>query len=100
MGFVDFIEAWWRSVWALVASSGVAARFQRSDEDRPNPSCSLNLRRNDVEVDLVVWESGEAELAIVEGKREVLEKHFEDIRNSEELGELLSRVVGIAAHKD
>src|SRR5689334_9889057 len=94
---VDFIEAWWLSVRALVESTGVIGRFERSATNRPNPSCALNLRRNALETDLLVWESGEAELAVVELDGSVTQQHFEDIRKQPDLGMVLSRLVAMAS---
>lgn len=92
---MDFIEVWWRSVRAVLESAGVATRFERSPDDRLNPSCSLNLRRDDVEADLVVWESGEAELVVVEADGSVIRRHFDDLRNRQDLDAALSRLAAI-----
>jgi hypothetical protein len=59
MSALDFVEAWWLSVHARLESYGVLGRFEKSPSDRPNPSCSLNLRRGEQEADLLgVWRSG------------------------------------------
>lgn len=97
MNILDYIEVWWHSVRELVESAGVTARFERSPDTRPNPSCSLNLRRNDLEADLVVWESGEAELAVVEANGSVSQRHFDDLRNSRDLDAALSRLTAMAS---
>jgi hypothetical protein len=92
MTLLDFVEAWWLSVRALLEANGVVGRFERSPINRPNPSCVLNLRRNEMEVDLLVWESGEAELAIIEpgGSNQ---QHFDDIRTTPNLSTILSNLV-------
>src|ERR1700753_592015 len=66
MSLIDFLETWWLSIQPLFESVGVIGRFERSPVDRPNPSCALNLRRKESETDLLLWESGEAELATVD----------------------------------
>ena len=96
MTVVDFIEVWWLSFRGLLESAGVDCRFERSSSDRLNPSCSLNLRRNAIEADLLVWESGEAELAMAEPDGSVNQQHFEDVRNTKDLGVILSRCVALA----
>lgn len=96
MNILDFIEVWWRSIRAVLESAGVTARFERSPDTRPNPSCSLNLRRHDLEADLVVWESGEAELAVVDSDGSVSKRHFDDLRNRQDLDVALSRLAAIA----
>lgn len=96
MNILDFIEVWWCSVRATLESAGVTGRFERSPDTRPNPSCSLNLRRGGLEADLVVWESGEAELAVVEADGSVSQSHFDDLRNRRDLDVILSRLAAIA----
>lgn len=96
MTILDFIEAWWISLSQLLEANGVIGRFERSPTDRPNPSCSLNLHRGNLEVDLLVWASGEAELATVAPDGSILQKHFDDVRKHRVLGELLSPAAGLA----
>ena len=71
----------------------VAGRFELSPTNRPNPSCVLTLRRNEVEADLLVWESGEAELAIIESGGSINQQHFADIRTPPDLSTILSNLV-------
>src|SRR5215475_5798596 len=92
MSVLDFVEAWWLSVRAILEAAGVVIRFDRPPGARLNPSCSLNLRHDELEADLLVWDSGEAELVIVEAGGSVKQKHFDDIRNPQDLGEALSRL--------
>jgi len=93
---IDFIEIWWRSVSGLFESRGVAGQFERSPIDRLNPSCSLNLRRGELEIDLIVWESGEAELAIVESDGSVRQQHFDDLKEPTELESVLVKLSSLA----
>ena len=95
MSLVDFMEAWWLSLQPLLESAGIVGRFERSPLNRPNPSCALNLRRLDVEADLVVWDSGEAELATMERNGSTNQQHFDDIRVPPNLSIILSSVVSI-----
>ena len=96
MSLMDFMEAWWLSVRPLLEVAGVVGRFDRSPIDRPNPSCALNLRRHEMEADLLVWESGEAELATSERGGSTDQQHFDDIRRPGKLSAILSRVVCLA----
>jgi hypothetical protein len=89
---VDVVEAWWLSVRALLEAAGVVGHFERSPLNRLNPSCVLNLRRNEMEADLMVWESGEAELATIERDGSVNQQHFDDIRTPAQLSMILSRL--------
>jgi hypothetical protein len=54
------------------------------------------LRRGDLEADLMVWDSGEAEFAVGEVDGSVSQKHFDDIRNRQDLGSVLSRLALMA----
>jgi hypothetical protein len=96
MTILDFIEAWWLSVQALLESGGVVCHFERSPDSRLNPSCSLNLRRNEIEADLLVWESGEVELSVMEADGTVKQQHFDDIRRQPDLGVVLSQLTALA----
>lgn len=92
---LDFIEVWWRSTKTILESHGLAGKFERSSSDQLNPSCSLNLRRKDAEVDFLVWESGEAELATREADGAVTQLHLDDVRNRQSLELVLSRLVAL-----
>ena len=92
MHIFDVLEAWLRSMEVSLDASGVIARFDRSSVDRPNPSWCLNLRCNDHEADLLVWESGEAELAVGVVDGSVSQMHFDDVRNRTDLATVLSQL--------
>lgn len=97
MNILDFVEAWWNSVQELLEAVGVAGRFERSAASVLNPSCSINLRRDALETDLVVWESGEAELAVTSADGIVSQEHFDDLRDLRSLASILSRMVKAVA---
>lgn len=97
MNILDFVEAWWRSVQALLESVGVVGRFERSAGSVLNPSCTINLRRDALEADLVVWDSGEAELAVTGVDGAVSQEHFDDLRNPHSMAAVLSRMVKAVA---
>lgn len=92
MHIFDVLEAWQLSMEASLSAFGVIARFDRSS-DMPNPSCCLNLRRDNSEADLVVWESGEAEFVVGQPGESISQTHFDDLRNRIELSEVLSKLV-------
>jgi hypothetical protein len=97
MNVIDFIEVWWLSLQVVLEPTGVVGRFERSRGDRLNPSCSLSLHRNELQADLVVWESGEAELSVVETDGSTKQHHFEDIRKQPSLRVVLLRLVALAS---
>ena len=92
MNILDVVEVWWRALHAAFETLGVLARFERSPVGRLNPSCCLNLRFNSREADLLIWESGEAELAIVEVDGTVSQAHFDDVRTQVGLTAVLSQL--------
>lgn len=96
MTIIDFIETWWISVASLLDAHGVVGKFERSPVDRLNSSCSLNLRCGNLEVDILVWASGEAELAMAAPDGSIQQKHFNDVRKDAALAEVLSYAAGLA----
>jgi hypothetical protein len=52
----------------------------------------LNLRRDDQEVDLLIWESGEAELAVGKVEEGISQVHFDDANDRTGLAEILSKL--------
>lgn len=93
MTVLDSVEVWLRSSISWLEAAGVVVHFDRPDADRLNPSCVLNLRREDLEVDLIVWESGEAELALVGRDGEVEQEHLENLADVGSLVGVLQRVL-------
>jgi hypothetical protein len=81
----------------LLEVAGVVGRFERSPINRPNPSCVLNLRRNELEADLVAWESGEAELATTEHNGSINQQHFDEMRTPADLSMILSRLINVVS---
>ncbi len=92
MHIFDVFEAWLCSMERQLVASGVAARFDCSSVDRSDPSWCLNLRRNDEEADLLIWESGQAELAVGVVDGSVSQLHFDDMRNRADLALVLSKL--------
>ncbi|HEY2532156.1 MAG TPA: hypothetical protein VGJ20_30225 [Xanthobacteraceae bacterium] len=94
MSLVDFVEAWWLSVRPLLEAAGVVGRFSRwSDDGGMNPSCVLTFRRNELEIDLAIWEFGAAELGTIERGGSINQQHFDDVRTPTDFGMILSRFI-------
>ena len=55
----------------------------------------MHFRRDQREADLLVWESGEAELAIAGIDGNVVQEHFEDLNDSELLSVVLRRLLHV-----
>jgi hypothetical protein len=96
MSFLDLVEAWFKSTRNLLEMAGVAATCSRSDDTRSKPSCALNLQRGHREADLVLWNTGEGELALVQSDGSVTQEHLE-IQTIDALGMLLERMVNAVA---
>lgn len=93
MHVFDVLEAWLASMAGSLASADVNVRFIRSPADRPNPSCSLSLCHDDHELDLVIWESGEAELTVGDVNGQFNQMHLTDTHSRVGLAELLSHLL-------
>lgn len=100
MQVFDVFEAWLSSMRTCISESGAVADFARSPIDRPNPSCSLNIRQNEREMDLLVWESGEAEISVGSMDGAIKQIHFDNVRDKEELSALLCEMVGFVIHNE
>jgi hypothetical protein len=97
MHIFDIIEIWFHSMTVFLDAANVVARFDRSREDHKNSFCNLNIRHNDREVDLLIWEAGQAELVIGEVGGPVNQRHFDDVKNKAELLAVLSTLVEFVA---
>ena len=92
MNILDVIYVWFTTMKAVFFEFSAVTRYEESPTDRPNPSCSMNIRLKDREADLVVWSSGEAELVIGEIGDVVEQVHFDDLKNRDSLLSVLSRL--------
>jgi hypothetical protein len=79
MNITEVVEIWMRSLRAIFEAAGVEVMYKRSPPERPNPSFALNLRRGTLEADLLVWESGHADLATKDAGGSVTQKHVENL---------------------
>jgi hypothetical protein len=95
MGLPEIVEIWSRSLRANFETGGVEVVCRRSPPERPNPSVALNLRRGAIEADLLVWESGHADLSTMSADGSVVQKHFEDLNTAEAIGDVLAVLAGL-----
>jgi len=92
MHIFDIFEAWFLSMRNNFDAFNVNARFDRSPLERQKLSCSLNLQYNDHEVDLVIWESGEAELISGSVNELADQLHYSDMQNTSDLADIFARM--------
>jgi hypothetical protein len=95
MSILEVIEIWIRSLRAIFDAAGVEVLSKPSPPERPNPSFALNLRRDTVEVDLIVWESGHADLSTMDASGSVTQKHVENVKNVEAMADVLASLAAI-----
>lgn len=93
MNILDCVETWLRSLQSIFESAGAAVHFDRTSDNRPKGSVVLNLRRGSTEADLVVWESGEADLSTMDEEGNTTQEHFDNLLESKDLAMVLGRVV-------
>jgi hypothetical protein len=92
MNILDSLEMWAVSLRNVFESAGISVHFNRTKDSRPKSSAVLNLRRGSVEADLLVWDSGEADLSTMEVDGGISQQHYENLLKPEDLGSVLSRV--------
>jgi hypothetical protein len=91
----ESLEVWVLSFEGWFAERGITTTYSQSAPDRPNRSCSLNLRSDDWEADLVIWESGEGELILAGPDIDpALQEHLEELTEPKVLARTLARMVG------
>jgi hypothetical protein len=95
MTILDCVEVWLHSLRGVFESAGTVVHFKRTHDDRPKQSCAINLRQHLVEVDFIVWDSGEAELAVEQNAGVVRQEHFEGLGDPQALSAVLARLMTI-----
>ena len=95
MNILDSLEMWTRSLRSIFEAAGITVHFDRTSDSRPKSSASLNLRRGSAEADLLVWDSGEADLSTMEDDGSAKQEHFENLLKPEDLAPVLSRVAAL-----
>ena len=95
MSILDVLAIWVASIDQLVSTAGGSVTFRRSPGDRLNDSAHVVIARGDQEAELILWESGEAEYARVDGDA-VDQQHFDDIV-VHGLGSVLGRLLEVLA---
>ena len=93
MKLLDCIELWVESLRAVLASINVSVMIQRTEDERPNHSCTVVLQRGGIEVEFIAWESGHGELAVSRGNGESSEEHLENVGIKEALAPVLARIL-------
>lgn len=93
MNVLDVVEIWATSVERLVGSVGGSIAVRRSPGDRLNDSIHVVIVRGDQEAEVILWESGEADFARVDGDS-VAQQHFENAV-ADGLGPILRQLLDV-----
>jgi hypothetical protein len=99
MDILNFIEAWILSLRRFLEASGIGVQFERTTDHRRKASCLMTLRRNTLEVELIVWESGEADLTTMDALGKAKQEHVDGISVASGLGALLARVLNAVSDR-
>lgn len=96
MTALEFFMILNRAASPVLINIGIEVRAMHSSAERSNPSYALNLRRRDLEIDLIVWASGHADLATnLSGSATF--KHFENLNDLNKLEAAVSEVFVLVA---
>lgn len=94
MSLVEALALWVSSIRQPVTRLGAVVTFDQSPGDRLNGSARLLVARDGREGELILWESGEAEFALVQADGSVVEEHFDQL-DSLGMGVLLARILEV-----
>jgi len=86
-------ENWFRNNRDSFIAEGYEVHFCRTTDNRPKHSCAINLRKDGVESDVVLWDSGEAELGRTYADGAIREDHIEDVLSEQSLNRLLGKML-------
>jgi hypothetical protein len=92
VNLIAFVELWAQSLQAWLGERDILLEFGQSPADRPKRSCWINLRRGEQESELLLWESGEAELNISPVSGGASQEHY-DLHELTDLGPVLSKLL-------
>lgn len=77
VNLIEFVLIWAESLQAWLGQQGILLSFGQSSADRLKRSCWINLRRGEQESELLLWESGEAELNYSSPSTGMSQEHHE-----------------------
>jgi hypothetical protein len=92
MMLIEFVLIWAQSLQEWLRKQGVQLDFGQSPDDRLKLSCWVNLRQGENESELLLWDSGEAELNSSEPSTGISQEHYEHLGLTD-LASVLSRLL-------
>jgi hypothetical protein len=97
MTLLEFLENWFVSLEQFLAGRGIAGHLSRSPDDgRPKAFRGVSLKRGSVEGELLLWDTGEAELNLMPLGDVPSQEHLE-IEATAALAEALARLLAVVA---
>lgn len=95
--FLEFLERWFASQEKLLTARGISSRLSRSPEDgRPKAFRGVSLSKGSSEGELLLWDTGEAELNLMLPGRPPSQDHLE-LGTTDALAEALTRLLEAVA---
>lgn len=92
MNLLAFALLWAQSLQAWLRQQDIQLEFGESPADRPKRSCWITLRHAERESELLLWETGEAELNASLPGGDISQEHLE-LHELSDLGAALSRLL-------
>lgn len=92
VNLIAFVLLWAQSLQAWLGQQDIVLDFGQSPADRPKRSCWINLSRGEQESELLLWESGEAELSSSRPSTGITQEHYE-LHELADLGPVLSQLL-------
>ena len=97
MNLLNVLAAWCESVEWFLGEHGISVRFEPSPDDgRAKTSVWLILRRGHAEGELLLWETGEAELHTLRPDGAIAQEHLQ-VNTLTELAAAMDRVLKAVA---
>lgn len=62
---LDALSVWVTEHRLRLEADGLSVKFGRTSDERPKHSCTLHIDSTNAASDLVVWDSGEADLSLL-----------------------------------
>jgi hypothetical protein len=95
MTLLEFLESWFVSLEQFLTDREITGHLSRSPEDgRPKAFRGVSLRRGAVEGELLLWDTGEAELNLMPLGEGPTQEHLE-LEGTRELAEALARLLAV-----
>lgn len=97
MSYIEFLTLWCASLTDFLADHGIELRSGATSDDRSKPSAWVTLSKGDLEAELLVWSTGEAEYASGGASVELIQTHY-DFASTADMTAVLAQVLRAVSH--